>query len=373
MAQAATCDAAPADAAALITAMANADTATTDCTLTLTPGAPYTLTAVNNSVPYNPTGLPVYTAAHTLTIIGNGATITRSAAGGTPDFRLFAVGPGAGLTLRAVTLSNGSAIGTPGTTKNGTTTLGTGTLAGGVATLHLNTLPPGNSVTATYGGDATYAASPASNAVSVSITAINCVVTSVQDPTENGKLTLHDAVNAADVGACVTPMGVPPTITFDSGVFPATTPTTITLTSDGDTLAITQPVTIDGSGHKVIVSGGGNLGLFAVSNSAAFTVNALTLTGGNAIGGGGAIAHGNGGGTVTFTSGSFSVTATLNGGSATVTTTALPVGVNQTITATYNGDGNFTTSSGTATATVNPATITVTAPTGTGSGNTAAR
>ena len=67
-----------------------------------------------------------------------------------------------------------------------------------------------------------YAASPASNAVSVTITPIACVVTSTQDPTESGKLTLRDAVNAANAGACTGN-----TITFDPTVF--ATPQTITL------------------------------------------------------------------------------------------------------------------------------------------------
>jgi len=134
------------------------------------------------------------------------------------------------------------------TFKNGPTTLGTANLVSGTATFTTSTLPPGNSVTATYGGGNPYAASPASNAVTVTIMPIACVVTSVMDPTESGKLTLRDAVNAANAGACTGNA-----ITFDATAFPAGTAKTITL---GNTLALSRDVTIDGTGRQVVVDGG---------------------------------------------------------------------------------------------------------------------
>jgi hypothetical protein len=85
-------------------------------------GCTYTLTAPNNYW-YGPDGLPAITS--NITIAGNGATIARSQAAGTPPFRLFFVGadpagattknyvsPGAGvLTLQDVTVTGGLAKG----------------------------------------------------------------------------------------------------------------------------------------------------------------------------------------------------------------------------------------------------------------------
>lgn len=67
------------------------------------------------------------------------------------------IAQGANVTLTAtVTGSGGTPTGTV-TFLNGTTSLGTGTLSGGVATLMTATLPVGSdSITASYGGDATF-------------------------------------------------------------------------------------------------------------------------------------------------------------------------------------------------------------------------
>jgi immunoglobulin I-set domain protein len=100
-------------------------------TITLTTGCTYTFTASNqiaDSDPtrfnwYGPNALPAIASA--ITIAGNGATIERSSAEGTPKFRLFYVGadptraetlgyttPGAGdLTLRNLTVRGGLAKG----------------------------------------------------------------------------------------------------------------------------------------------------------------------------------------------------------------------------------------------------------------------
>jgi hypothetical protein len=78
-------------------------------TINLTaPSGLYLLTAVNN-ITDGPTGLPVITSPHLLTINGNGATIERSNLG--PAFRLFDVAGGAALSLKNVTLENGLAFG----------------------------------------------------------------------------------------------------------------------------------------------------------------------------------------------------------------------------------------------------------------------
>jgi len=173
------------------------------------------------------------------------------------------------------------------TFKNGTTTLGTANLTGGTATFTTSTLGPGNSVTATYtagGRSNPYAASPASNAVSVTVTPLACVVTSVQDPSESGKLTLRDAINAANAGACTGNA-----ITFDATAFPAGTAKTITL---GNTLALSRDVTIDGTGHMVVIDGGcstdansdctgGGNTVFLISGGNVTTLRALTIQHGN--------------------------------------------------------------------------------------------
>jgi hypothetical protein len=76
--------------------------------LTAPTTSPYVLTAVNNSTD-GPTGLPVISKKDSLTIVGNGDTIERSTASGTPGFRLFDVASGSSLTLENLTLQNGEA------------------------------------------------------------------------------------------------------------------------------------------------------------------------------------------------------------------------------------------------------------------------
>ena len=98
----------------------------------------------------------------------------------------------------------------------------------------------------------------------------------------------------------------------------------ITLSS---TQTISKNLTLDGTGHTVVISGGNAVGLFRVSSSGvSFTVNALTLTRGNVANGlGGGI--NNGGGTVTVTN------STLSGNSA--ATNGSGGGI-------YNGGGTVT-------------------------------
>ena len=57
------------------------------------------------------TGLPLIAANDNLTIVGNGDTIERSTAAGTPAFNLFDVAAGASLTLQTLTLQGGLATG----------------------------------------------------------------------------------------------------------------------------------------------------------------------------------------------------------------------------------------------------------------------
>ena len=85
---------------------ANAAGGANTITLTAPTTSPYVLTAVNNTT-YGATGLPIIAANDNLTIVGNGDTIERSTAAGTPDFRLLCVAGGASLTLENLTLQGG--------------------------------------------------------------------------------------------------------------------------------------------------------------------------------------------------------------------------------------------------------------------------
>jgi hypothetical protein len=97
---------------------ANAAGGTNTITLTVPTTSPYVLTAVDNTSD-GANGLPVIANKDALTIIGNGDTIERNAASGTPDFRLFDVASGASLTLENLTLQNGLAFGSGSSAEGG--------------------------------------------------------------------------------------------------------------------------------------------------------------------------------------------------------------------------------------------------------------
>ena len=101
------------DVAGLIAAINTANTNPDADTISLAPNGTYTLTAVNWTYYYTgPSGLPAISSP--MTINGNGATIQRSSAAGTPDFRILYVGAG-DLTLNEVTIRGGrSASGASG-------------------------------------------------------------------------------------------------------------------------------------------------------------------------------------------------------------------------------------------------------------------
>jgi hypothetical protein len=99
--------------------------------------SPYVLTAVNNSTD-GPTGLPVIKKGDSLTIVGNGDTIERSTAAGTPAFRLADVASGGVLTLQNLTLANGLAFGA-GAAAEGAGVYNQGTLDLSAVTVQGNT------------------------------------------------------------------------------------------------------------------------------------------------------------------------------------------------------------------------------------------
>lgn len=99
----------PANVADLIAAINTANTNGENDVINLTPGATYTLTAVDNNVTGNgPTGLPTILNDGTLTINGNGAIIERDTAA--PSFRIFFCEAGSNVTLNNLTLRNGIAV-----------------------------------------------------------------------------------------------------------------------------------------------------------------------------------------------------------------------------------------------------------------------
>jgi hypothetical protein len=77
--------------------------------ITLVAGTTFTLSAADNATDGG-NGLPVITSGDNLTITGNGDTIQRSTASGTPAFRLFDVSNGASLALANLTLQGGYSV-----------------------------------------------------------------------------------------------------------------------------------------------------------------------------------------------------------------------------------------------------------------------
>jgi hypothetical protein len=103
--QAATYNVGNGDVAGLIAAINAANSSPAPNTINLASGATYTLTAVDNGV----NGLPAIT--NSMTINGNGATIQRSGAAGTPDFRIFHILTDGTVTFSGLTISNGRGTG----------------------------------------------------------------------------------------------------------------------------------------------------------------------------------------------------------------------------------------------------------------------
>jgi len=106
----------PCSASGLIDAINTANGPEEVDTLELSAGCTYTMTSAASNTSLNgPNGLPIVTSE--ITIIGNGATITRD--GSAPAFRIFQVGDGGGLMLENVTVSGGAAVGGSATVNGG--------------------------------------------------------------------------------------------------------------------------------------------------------------------------------------------------------------------------------------------------------------
>jgi hypothetical protein len=112
----------PGDVAGLKSAINTANANGEADTINLATTSAYTLTAIDNSV-NGSNGLPAINndaAGLDLTINGNGATIRRSSAAGTPEFRILQVSSGAELSCNRLTIADGKATGSfPGSAGGG--------------------------------------------------------------------------------------------------------------------------------------------------------------------------------------------------------------------------------------------------------------
>jgi hypothetical protein len=261
------------------------------------------------------------------------------------------------VTLTAtVTASTGT--GTPtGSVQffSGSTLLGTEALnSSGVAVLQTTRLVAGTpTLTATYGGDSTFAGSP-STAVMLTVAKADTstVASVVPNPSNTGAtVTLNATVTAASPGSG-TPTG---TVQFMNG---STVLGTATLVSNGTASTTTSALTAPTNSITAVYQGDTN---FNSSTSPVFTQTVLpattttvasspspavvgqpvTLTAGVSS------TAGVPDGTVQFFNGSTSLgTATLSNGVASIVTTKLPFGFN-TVTAAYQGSTSFSPSTST--------------------------
>ncbi len=157
----AACSGTTGDPGSLVTAIDNANSGGGPSTVQLGTGCTYTLRAVDNNW-YGPNGLPAI--ASDITIVGNGATITRAASA--PDFRFFFVGaniadpatpnyvsPGPGeLTLEDLTLSGGWAKGGSSDLGGGGAGMGGAIFSQGTVSIEASTLT-GNTAQGGQSGD----------------------------------------------------------------------------------------------------------------------------------------------------------------------------------------------------------------------------
>jgi hypothetical protein len=130
---------------------------------------------------------------------------------------------------------------------------------------------------------------------------VACVVTSVLDPEQAGKRTLRDAVDSANGGGCRSNA-----ITFDPTAFPSGTPTTVTPSVP----ALKATMTIDGTGHQVVVDGSNVGTVFIVNSGVSAAISGLTIQNGTGGLGGGITNLG----TLTVTNSTLRNNTAFNGG-----------------------------------------------------------
>ena len=191
------------DVAGLITAMncANINGPGTNDVINLT-NSTYTLTDVNNNTGGSPNGLPKMVSASTggtLTINGNGATITRS---GTNRFRFFEVPAGAVLTLNELSLTNGdpAAAGGAVVVNNGTLTVNKSTLSGNTGTTGgaigvFNASGTATIVNSTISGNSAAFGGGIYDGIAQGITILNSTITLNSATTSGGGFSVGGSVN----------------------------------------------------------------------------------------------------------------------------------------------------------------------------------
>ncbi|HLJ94968.1 MAG TPA: Ig-like domain repeat protein [Gemmataceae bacterium] len=277
---------------------------------------------------------------------------------------------GQSVTFTVTVAPVGSNMSTPTGTvtfKDGTNTIGTAMLSGGTATFTTSTLTTGfHTISASYGGDSTFASSTSGNvSQTVNQATTSTTLMSSVNPSASGQLVIFTATVTAVAPGSGIPTG---TVTFRDGTttlsmatldangratFQVSSltpgPHTITATYGGDTnfttsasTALTQTVQ---SSSTVALTSSVNPSVFGQPVVLTATVSAVSPATGTPTG------------MVTFMDGTTTLgTGTLNAsGVATFTSSGLSVG-SHTITAMYGGDSTFSSSTSTGlTQMVNPA------------------
>ncbi len=243
---------------------------------------------------------------------------------------------------------------------DGVTSLGTGTLAGGVATFATAALTVGShDITATYGGDASFAGSTGSLTQVVGLGTTSTIVTSSLNPsafgtsvtftatvsvlsgvgTPSGSVEFFDGATSLGTGTLAGGVATFATAALTVGSHDITATYGGDASFAGSTGSLTQVVGL-GTTSTIVTS---SLNPSAFGTSVTFTATVSVLSG-----------VGTPSGSVEFFDGATSLgTGTLAGGVATFATAALAAGSHD-ITATYGGDASFAGSTGTMTQVVDP-------------------
>src|SRR6266849_6193958 len=255
---------------------------------------------------------------------------------------------GSAVTFTATVTSSATSIPTGTVTfQDGAATLGTGMLSGGNATLATSGLGAGvHSITAVYGGDASFASSTSpvlmqtvnKAASSTSVVSSNsasnrgaavtftATVTSSATGTPTGTVTFQDAATMLGTG---TLSGGTATFTT-SGLGTGAHSITAIYGGDANFTGSTSPILTQTIGKAASSTA------VASSNNPSIIGTAVTLTASVTSPVTGTLT-----GTVTFQDGTSALgTGTLSGGAARITTSGLTAGTHS-ITAVYSGDANF--------------------------------
>ena len=161
-------------------------------TISLPANGDFVLTEAHNAQ-FGATGLPVITSA--VTIEGHGATIRRSNASGTPDFRILAVDANGALTLRDTTVTNGRSHGYP--------TSGAGIYAQGQLNIAGSTITQNNAlVWSNWGeGGGVFAGGPTT--ITNSVISYNATVGNSADYGDGGGIAIGRDAEATITGSTI--------------------------------------------------------------------------------------------------------------------------------------------------------------------------